>query len=104
MDVSSVWLWVMYFSNGDSDATDAPCPGSPCTAVTPQNEEHLNQLIHVNRQIMTRELCTELNIGFNVLETGILQSFCHMGPMTPYTETESMPYASFSGPIEQIQG
>ena len=28
----------------------------------------LNQLIHANRRITTRELCTELNIGFNALE------------------------------------
>jgi len=48
---------------------DKPRSRRPCTAVTPQNEEHLDQLIHVNRRIMTRELCTELNIGFSVLET-----------------------------------
>jgi len=34
----------------------------------PHNEEHLDQLICANQQIMTRELCTELNIGFNALE------------------------------------
>jgi hypothetical protein len=39
----------------------------PCTTVTPRNEERLNQLIRENRWI-TRELCTELNIGFNALE------------------------------------
>jgi hypothetical protein len=32
------------------------------------NEERLNQLNRSNRWIMTRELCTELNIGFNALE------------------------------------
>jgi hypothetical protein len=49
-----------HFSSGDSNV--------PCTAVTPQNEERLNQLIHTNWRIMTRELCMELNVGFNVLE------------------------------------
>jgi hypothetical protein len=40
-----------------------------CTAVTPRNEERLNQLIHTNQWITTRKLCKELNIGFNALET-----------------------------------
>ena len=54
---------------GDSDMKDKPRSGRPCIAVTPLNEERLNQLIRANRQIMTRELCTELNIGFIALET-----------------------------------
>ena len=68
MDVSRVRLGVVRFSNGNSDVKDKPCSGWPCTAVTPQNEEHLDQLIRANQWITTRELCTELNIGFNVLE------------------------------------
>ena len=32
------------------------------------NEEQLNQLIHTNQQIMTRELCMELNVSVSVLE------------------------------------
>jgi len=32
-------------------------------------KERLDQLIPANRRITTRELCTELNIGFNALET-----------------------------------
>jgi hypothetical protein len=36
--------------------------------LSPRNEERLDQLIRVNRRIKTRELCTELNIGFNALE------------------------------------
>ena len=39
-----------------------------CTAVTPQNEEHLNQVFHMNQRITGRELCTELNISFKALE------------------------------------
>jgi hypothetical protein len=59
---------VARFSSGDSDVKDKPRSGQPCTAVTPRNEEHLDQLIHMNQRITTRELCTELNIGCNVLE------------------------------------
>ena len=40
-----------------------------CTAVTPRNEEHLDQLIRADWRITTRVLCKELNIGFSVLET-----------------------------------
>ena len=57
------------FSSGNSDVKGKPHSGLPCTAVTPQNEERLDQLIHTNRQITIRELCAELNIGFNALET-----------------------------------
>jgi hypothetical protein len=59
---------VARFSSGDSDVKDKPHFGLPCTAVIPRNEERLNQLIRSNRWITTRELCTELNIGFNALE------------------------------------
>ena len=69
MDVSTVRQWVARFSSGNSNVKDKPHSGRPCTAVTPRNEEHLDQLIHANQQIMTRELCTELNIGFIALET-----------------------------------
>ena len=43
--------------------------GQPRTAVAPQNEERLGQLICANRQITTRDLGTELKIGFSALET-----------------------------------
>jgi len=52
VDVSTVKWWAVCFSNGN--VKDKPCSGQPCTAVTPQNEECLDQLIHVNQQIMTR--------------------------------------------------
>jgi len=68
VDVSTVRRWVACFSSGDSDVKDKPRSGRPCTAVTPRNEERLDQLIHVNRRITTRELFTELNIGCNALE------------------------------------
>jgi hypothetical protein len=68
VDVRTVRQGVVRFSSGDSDVKDEPRSGQPCTAVTPRNVEHLDQFIHVNQRIMTRELCTELNISFNALE------------------------------------
>jgi hypothetical protein len=68
VDVSTVRRWVVRFSSDDSDVKDKPHFGQPCTAVTPRNEERLNQLIHANQWIMTRELCTERDIGFSALE------------------------------------
>lgn len=40
----------------------------PCTVVTQQNEEHLGHSFTWN---LTRELCMELNISFNALETKV---------------------------------
>ena len=68
VDVNTVRRWVARFSSGDSDVKDMPRSGRPCTAVTPQNEECLDQLICANRRITTRELCMEPNIGCNALE------------------------------------
>jgi len=62
LDVSTVRRWVARFSSGDSDVKDKPRSGRPCTAVTPRDEERLDQLIRANRRITTTELCTELNI------------------------------------------
>ena len=72
VDVSTVRRWVVRFSSGDSDVKDKPCSGGSCTAVKPRNEERLDQLIHVNRQITTREPCTELNIDCNALEAMVV--------------------------------
>jgi len=68
VDVSTVRQWVACFSSGDSDVQDKPRSGRPCTSVTPRNEERHDQLLRAKRRI-TRELCTELNIGFNALKT-----------------------------------
>ena len=67
MDISTVRRWVARFSSGNSDIKDKPRSGRPCTAVTPRNEECVDQLIHANQQITTRELCTELNISCSAL-------------------------------------
>ena len=76
VDVSTVRRWVARFSSGNGDVKNKPCSGWPCTAVTPRNEEHLDQLIRANWQITTMELCTELNIGFSVLETMLATLEC----------------------------
>ena len=68
VNVSTVRWCVVHFSSGNSDVKDKPFSGWPCTAVTLQNEKCLNQFIHVNQQITTRELHMELNIVFNALE------------------------------------
>jgi hypothetical protein len=59
---------VARFSSGNSEVEDKLHFRLPCTTVTPRNEERLTQPIRANRWIMTRELRTELNIGFNALE------------------------------------
>jgi hypothetical protein len=69
VDVSTVRGWVALFSSGDSDMKAKPHSRQPCTAITPQNEEHLDQLNHANRRITAGELCTELNISFSALGT-----------------------------------
>jgi hypothetical protein len=69
VDVGTVRRLVVLFGSGDSDVRDRPHFGQPCTAVSPRNAEHLDQLVRTNRRITTREPCTELNVGFNALET-----------------------------------
>ena len=84
VDVSTVRRWVVCFSSGDSDVKDKPRSGRPCTAVTPRSEEHLNQLIHTNQQITNGELGTELNIGFNMLETMVaMLEYCSLHQVCP---------------------
>lgn len=57
MDVSTVRRWMVRFNSGDSDVRQATFR-LPCAAVSPRNDEHLDQLIRANRRITTRELCT----------------------------------------------
>ena len=58
----------MAAASSDNSTKDNLCSGWPCTNVTPQNLEHLDQLIHMNQEIMTLELCKELNISFSALK------------------------------------
>jgi len=49
VDVITLMWWVVCFSFGDSDVKDKPSSRWPCTAVIPQHEEQLNQLISANQ-------------------------------------------------------
>ena len=49
VDVSTVKRWEALFISGDSDVKDKPRFGRPCTAVTPRNEERLDQFIRALR-------------------------------------------------------
>ncbi|KAG8231408.1 hypothetical protein J437_LFUL012418 [Ladona fulva] len=60
IDVSNVSQCVRHFKGGEKGVHDKPRPGRPCTAVIPQNEERLDQLIRADRRITTRELCERL--------------------------------------------
>ena len=105
---------MLCFSCVDSDVKDRSCSEWPCTAITSRNEEHLYQLIHANWEIMSRELCTKLSVGINVMQMmvamleyynmGILQILHHVGSTNAQTGAERTPYASLSGPTEPIQG
>ena len=53
MDVSTVRQRMVHFSNSNNNVKDEPCSRWPCTAVTPRNEEHLDQCIHMNWLIVT---------------------------------------------------
>ena len=63
--------------------------GRPCTAVTPRNEERLDQQIRANRRITTvygaeyRLQCIQNDSG----NVGILQSLCQVGPTNAHTRT-----------------
>ena len=108
-DVSTVKWAVVCVRCDDSNEKYKPCFGQPQTAVTPQNEEHLNQLICVNWRIVTRELCTELHISFSVLEMMVAtlkhHKVCSQLSLTNHhAGTERTLHASLSGPIEPVQG
>jgi len=84
-------------------------PHSRCaSSVTQRNEEHLKHLICENWQLMTSELCMELDTSFSVLNgdgnNGILQSFHRVCPTKAPTGTERKPFASLSGSFDVIGG
>ena len=47
MDMSTERLWVLRFNSSDSDMKDRLHSGWPYKAVTPQNEDLLDLLIHI---------------------------------------------------------
>lgn len=69
------------FSSGGSDMRERPCSRWPCTAASSCNEEHLDQLICANRQIMTMELRTVLNVRFSAIDTMLVTlEYCKVLP------------------------
>jgi hypothetical protein len=52
----------MYFSSDHIDVRNRARYELPYSAVRPRTEESLNQIIHANRRITTRELCMQLNV------------------------------------------
>ena len=107
VDVRTVRLWVVCFSSDDNDMKDSHIPDSHAQLL--HNEEHLDQLIHTDWQITTRELCIQLNIGFNVLETMVaMLEHCKVCsswlPRMLRQEQKEHLYASLSGTVEPIGG
>lgn len=89
-DVGILRCWVVCFSIGNHDEKDQLCSRQLRTAVTPQNEKWLDQLICVNQSIVTRELRMELSISFSALEAKVVMlEYCEV-----CTEIERQPYSS----------
>ncbi|MEQ5186680.1 hypothetical protein ABN222_19420, partial [Providencia alcalifaciens] len=97
VDVSTVRWWVVCFSSGGCDMRDKLHSRWTCTAVMVQNEEGLDQLICANPWIMTRELCTDLDIGVSALETMVAMLEYHKVCSRWVPHMETTPHAS--GPI-----
>jgi len=97
---------VARFCSGYSDMKDKTHSRWPCTAFTPQNEEHLNWIICTNQWITTRKLCTELDqcVGNDGDSVGVSQHLSQVVPTDAHRVTEGTSYGSLSGPIEPIQG
>jgi len=91
------------FSSGNSNVKDKPHSGRLRRALTPQNEHCLDQLIHANRQFMTRELCMDRNIILNTLETMLAVLEYHKAcAMNVHRRTERTSHASLSVPTERV--
>lgn len=56
MGVSTVRQWMMRFSSGDNNIKDKPHSRQSYTAVTPQDNESLDQLIHANQLMVANML------------------------------------------------
>ena len=77
--VSTLRQWVVHFSSGDSNGKDKSCSRWPRAAVTPQNEEHLDQLIRVNQLIVVIMLKKQCFVAENLLYQIAL--LCSLYPM-----------------------
>lgn len=56
VDVSTVRWWLVHFSSGDSKVKNKPHSKQLCTAITPQNEERLDELIHTSQLMVVSVL------------------------------------------------
>jgi hypothetical protein len=83
--VSTVRQWMVRFSSGNSDVKNKPRSGLPCTAVTPWNEERLDQLISGLRLGTVYRSEYWFQCAGNNGGNGILQSLCQVGPMIAHT-------------------
>jgi len=96
---------VVHFSNDNSNVKDKPCSRWQCTAVTPQNEEHLDQLIHTNQWIKTRKLYVINFIHAN--NSGVVeipQNLSQVGLPNAHIETEGAPPEILPRSMEPIRG
>jgi hypothetical protein len=99
-----VWWWMGRLSSGYSDVTDRPRSRQPCIAVSSQNEERLNQLIHANQWITMRKIYMELNVRFSALGTMLAMLEYHIvfAMWVPWMLTQECKdhlNASLSGPV-----
>jgi transposase len=69
IDISNVRHWVRRVSDAGSGLKDMPRSGCPCTVVTEENEQRVNQLILQDRCTTMRELRAGVRIGFKALDT-----------------------------------
>jgi len=79
---SEVRQWVVRFSSGVKEKLHSAWP---CTAVTPQNEEYLHPLIHMDWWFTTRQLHMELNIGNSGGGVGTSQHLHEVGLKNVHT-------------------
>jgi len=90
VDMSTVRQWVVCFSSDNNVMKHKARSRQLWTAVTPLNEECLNQFIHAHQCFMTREECIELSIVFNVLEAMVATlKYCKIwGRLAPQVLTQ----------------
>ena len=72
VDVSIDRQWVVCFSSGDSNMKDKLLSQQPCTAVTPQNEDLLDQLIYTNQLMVLTMSKNNVFLAGNLLYQKVL--------------------------------
>jgi histone-lysine N-methyltransferase SETMAR len=59
----SVRRWLVDFEGGRSDIIDKPRSGRPSSAGTEANKQHVDELIHSNGRITTRDIIDVIGVG-----------------------------------------